>query len=157
MHQSECVLWKSNNKLGAMISWCKCCASQNRIIIIIVVHFLQFLHFDHLSNKSQNNRKVYGVSRDGMWCFKFLFFVAITLNHIHSFSSNPIKMQMASDQYCWCCHKNQPNLSCTTCVRSFHISSMCLQSKEPPEIDTVNWRCPECIHLEKQTQTCKAM
>lgn len=53
-----------------------------------------------------------------------------------------------NDDFCWSCQEDEPELDCSTCVRSFHISASCSQAKKMPEED-LDWRCPACIEVDK--------
>ncbi|XP_055312550.1 uncharacterized protein LOC129574495 [Sitodiplosis mosellana] len=57
--------------------------------------------------------------------------------------------QAKHDVFCWTCHKDKPNLFCSTCVRSFHISASCSHVKKMIATDKSGWRCLECIEVEK--------
>ncbi|XP_031634382.1 protein kinase C-binding protein 1-like [Contarinia nasturtii] len=65
------------------------------------------------------------------------------------------RKQHESDTYCWTCHREKPELSCSTCVRSFHISSLCSHAKRVSEIDKTKWRCTECLDIENGAEQLK--
>ncbi|XP_055301652.1 uncharacterized protein LOC129568114 [Sitodiplosis mosellana] len=54
-----------------------------------------------------------------------------------------------SDAFCWSCHRDEPELFCSECVRSFHISPACSRAKKMNAEAMGIWRCPDCIELEK--------
>ena len=54
-------------------------------------------------------------------------------------------LQVKHDLFCWTCHKDKPNLFCSTCVRAFHI----VHVKKAALRDEKVWRCQECIDMDK--------
>lgn len=65
---------------------------------------------------------------------------------IWSFASH---LQPKSDAFCWSCHRDEPQLFCSMCVRSFHISPACSRSKKMSAEEMEHWVCPDCNEVNK--------
>ncbi|XP_060518112.1 MYND-type zinc finger-containing chromatin reader Zmynd8 [Cylas formicarius] len=59
-----------------------------------------------------------------------------------------IKFKANKDMFCWRCHKDGVNISCETCVRSYH--QKCLKQTVD---DADHWPCPECVSILKAEST----
>lgn len=62
---------------------------------------------------------------------------------------NSFFFQIQSDQFCWACHGIEPTLFCSACLRSFHTSPKCSESKKLTAEQMTLWKCPVCIMIEK--------
>ncbi|KAL1490328.1 hypothetical protein ABEB36_013042 [Hypothenemus hampei] len=65
-----------------------------------------------------------------------------------SLSSDIIMFKPNKDMFCWRCHKENVNISCETCPRSYH--QKCLKQTIT---DLDHWPCPECVSILKAEST----
>uniref|UniRef100_A0A1L8DN42 Putative kinase c-binding protein 1 n=1 Tax=Nyssomyia neivai TaxID=330878 RepID=A0A1L8DN42_9DIPT len=56
-----------------------------------------------------------------------------------------------SDYFCWRCHGDTVNLSCSKCVRSYHTKCIKLTQTSVQNPDT--WECPECVQSTETSST----
>ncbi|XP_050306700.1 protein kinase C-binding protein 1 isoform X2 [Anthonomus grandis grandis] len=52
------------------------------------------------------------------------------------------------DMFCWRCHKDNVNIACETCPRSYHQKCLKQTIKDPE-----HWPCPECVSILKAEST----
>ncbi|XP_066256327.1 uncharacterized protein Zmynd8 isoform X3 [Euwallacea similis] len=65
-----------------------------------------------------------------------------------SLSTDVILFKPNKDMFCWRCHKDNVNIACETCPRSYH--QKCLKQTIT---DLEHWPCPECVAILKAEST----
>lgn len=55
--------------------------------------------------------------------------------------SDANKRQNLQDSFCWLCHRNNANVNCSMCIRSYHIG--CIGRSQSPE-----GHCETCFRLD---------
>ncbi|XP_066159158.1 MYND-type zinc finger-containing chromatin reader Zmynd8 isoform X9 [Euwallacea fornicatus] len=65
-----------------------------------------------------------------------------------SLSTDVIVFKPNKDMFCWRCHKDNVNIACETCPRSYH--QKCLKQTIT---DLEHWPCPECVAILKAEST----
>lgn len=55
--------------------------------------------------------------------------------------SSANKRQKEQDAYCWLCHRNNTNVDCLTCIRSYHHA--CIGNRLQP----LQYQCETCKRL----------
>lgn len=55
--------------------------------------------------------------------------------------SDANKRLRLQDPYCWLCHRNNTNVNCSTCIRSYHCECIGQRSQ------SLQYQCETCIRL----------
>lgn len=56
------------------------------------------------------------------------------------------QLQYDSDTFCWRCHQGECQISCSTCIRAYHLN--CVKVKQSTLHEQDDWQCPECVDLQ---------
>uniref|UniRef100_A0A1B0ESV0 Putative kinase c-binding protein 1 n=1 Tax=Lutzomyia longipalpis TaxID=7200 RepID=A0A1B0ESV0_LUTLO len=66
-------------------------------------------------------------------------------------TNNADILQEDSDFFCWRCHGESVNLSCSKCVRSYHTK--CIKLAQGSIQNPDSWECPECVQLTETSSS----